>query len=488
MDSPTFYRTSFNQPALDRIPFDVLYRIIQLLSITDVARLQMVQIFSQIYAPPDLADSLIAGFEGPSKRSKNTSADMLKQNLVKSAKLARNWAPSQPKPTSTRRIEIDPREWSHDLLFGRWLMFIAGTGNEIRTIDLESAGADAKPVVLYSSDGATISHLYVLSTTSTDGHVLAFAVIKETSKTSSDTLKVLKVVGHAEGQIGFKTIHSQIINWESNFFRPTIGPRLLVIPGEKYASHFEEILCMDVVSNSVHHLPSGPQPADLRIPLHVSFIPCALYLLVLRSFLVAGNACQTTFEVFPLPSIDAIRNPSILNSSHYGECDSYIYDTHLLRDSYFDLYANDQHFTFLYGSVRNIGKAFATAFYGIAKITLCNKYSTDSILFETRELFRQPHGRNLFLRSSVDGSTRGICVSSPSLAALQFMGEGLEHDVDALDFTVTDSFEVTLSSHSIETPSVHSRAVLIGFDGLRGRMVWRTAAINASVLDVIDFA
>ncbi|KAH7928048.1 hypothetical protein BV22DRAFT_1117780 [Leucogyrophana mollusca] len=470
----------------ERIPLDVLYRIIYFVSVQDIIRLRQVSkflqeitearsIWSNAYRTTSLARRL-----GPFPHQ---STATLKDLLFQSAKIACNWAPNIPRPTAKHPIEVKQGDCCHSLLLGRWLMFVDESRTQIRCFDLDSADRDCASSIVYNNNGTPISDFHSVSTTSVGGHDLALVIVRERPGTSMDRIKILKVLGHEGPLISFEPAQTYSISWKSTSLRSVIGPRLLVISGEQLVICPKEVLYVDLATYQTYKM-TFTVPVEHYIPTHVSFISCATHLLVLRSFLTTDNTSHTIIDVFPLASANMAPKPGSLDPSHSGEWPSYFNGTHLLCDPSLHSQIDDPRISFVFVSSRNIGKRFATAFYGVAHLTLSNKM----ILLETQELFRQVQGQHFFICPCLNGSTRAICISSPSFAARLFLGEGLEHAISAITLTVDESSAVTLSTSAVKLPGMSPCAAVIGFDGNHGRIVWRTSTPHGSILEAVDFA
>ncbi|KAH7926014.1 hypothetical protein BV22DRAFT_973779, partial [Leucogyrophana mollusca] len=118
---------------LENIPIDVLYRIVSFISVLDIVRLRLVSkffwevmegrtVWSNAYRTTTLPRH-----PGPFPHQ---STEMLKETLLESAKLARNWAPHEPIPTARRTLPVEG-DGPHQLVLGRWLMYVEKTCTRI---------------------------------------------------------------------------------------------------------------------------------------------------------------------------------------------------------------------------------------------------------------------------------------------------------------------------------------------------------------------
>ncbi|KAF8842402.1 hypothetical protein BDN67DRAFT_368635 [Paxillus ammoniavirescens] len=211
---------------LGQLPIDVLYEILRSLSVQDIVRLQRVskrfyEITQERIVWANAYYSTI--LPCPSGPHAGQDATFLKRQLIRSAKLEKNWprrrVVSAPRlntadstalrdaharredaatrvysPTSIRRFTLPiPRPLTLTAITGRWIVVVTGTG--IWCVDLEAEEAQlasteedyvVRPVELHKCVDTTLEFWFVVSAMDREGRVIGYVVAEERAHTGNE--------------------------------------------------------------------------------------------------------------------------------------------------------------------------------------------------------------------------------------------------------------------------------------------------------------
>ncbi|KAH7931316.1 hypothetical protein BV22DRAFT_10431 [Leucogyrophana mollusca] len=405
------------------------------------------------------------------------SSETLKEFLLKSARLACNWAPHKPIPTRRRSIQGAVGEGTYRLFLGRWLMNIAES-THIKYADLDSA--DTPSVVVYRSDVDVVIHGHAyISTTSLDGHVLAFAIVWERNIESLiQTIKVFKAVDHAGPALSLELAASYPVNWtRSERLQPALGPRLLVIVGDPV---HDEVLYVDLETFMTFTVSLPPIQQDFGVRVDVAFIPCVTHLLVVRSPIARRTNSAVFdsvafFDAFGIPPIGSEFRHDTLKLSHHGRHPVGLTEVTLLHDPAIDPWRGEPHIL-LFAGIQDDAETDQS--YGVVRLAMSTHGSPGVLLCGVQNIFpRHPErSRRILFASDLGGSKRGI-------------SRGSRDEFDAHSLTL-DGSEVSHAFSSNILPELcadEEHGWVVGIDGHRGRVVFGKVNPHPTRLEVYDF-
>ncbi|KAH7924387.1 hypothetical protein BV22DRAFT_514124 [Leucogyrophana mollusca] len=290
---------------VDSLSFDVLYVVASFLSMVDIIRLRQVSKFFYEFTHDrviwrNFYRSLkLPRPPGPYSRQ---SSKFLERALVTSARVELQWPLSEARPVSKRLLTISHDEQHFSLLFGEWLM--VADSSRVRCFDLRSSST--VPSIIYEPQGEAIISFTCVSTTTTDGEALAFAVCKQyNSSQATGAIHVFKVALQSDAPTFFKRVR-EIPDVTLEVPTVVIGPRLLVISKNSPNGRVpQDVWVMDIQNYQEYRLPLESASSELDMTGCASkprvFISASTHLLALRSFFTPGEGFRSFVEIFPIP-------------------------------------------------------------------------------------------------------------------------------------------------------------------------------------------
>ncbi|KAH7910326.1 hypothetical protein BJ138DRAFT_1101953 [Hygrophoropsis aurantiaca] len=485
---PILISTSRSFTTLDTLPIDVLYHIIGFMPVLDIVRFRQTSLFFRevtgaraIWREAYRATSLPRD-PGPFLHQ---STATLKDSLIKSAKIARNWAPNEPIPTATRTFQDDRYYSNRRLFMGRWFMGIQ-EAQHINCTDLDSASGEVTPRVIYSCEGGPwIKYHAYLSTTSPKGHVLKFAVVHEAGpyENNHPRQQVIKIfrIDDDEGAVpALELMRSYSISWPYKVtVTCTIGPRLLVVAGDIN----DQPLYIDLETFQTYEVFLPP----VKTEYSQTFIPSATQLLVIRNTYSLDSESEnnntiiysTVFNVFAIPPSGTKIAQSTLQMSHQGHHPNIINYISLLYDPCIE---SGQHEScmLLHAIVNEDSEKHP--FRGIVRISMSPDNSSIACDIQNiSPMTTDDKAPSLCIQfaDGCSGSSRGVQVRDTE--------DGIRLDMYAL--TLLDDFKVEyLVSSNVFLGGMYTGEWVVGVDGLRGRVLLSTEGTNLDVFTVLDFA
>ncbi|KAH7921011.1 hypothetical protein BV22DRAFT_760453 [Leucogyrophana mollusca] len=254
-------------PMLQGLPFDVLFEIMKYLEVIDIVRMRLVSkkfhcwevtrdrgLWSALYRTSRLPRP-----PGPFSWQ---SIELLEDNLVTSATVARNLSPNcTARPVSSRIINIGSGNRDHaiGLVAGRWLL--ASDYSRIRCFDLDHA--DSESTVVYNTE-----HTYFgcFSGYGVTGHSMSF-VVTATNGTCGHTggsINVFKLGDGSQPALLGHLVSIVPLRYHANQIKVVLGPRLLAIyPTESQDLH-AQVIIMDTQTYHLYQLPSNVSDRQVR--------------------------------------------------------------------------------------------------------------------------------------------------------------------------------------------------------------------------------
>ncbi|KAH7915943.1 hypothetical protein BJ138DRAFT_827979 [Hygrophoropsis aurantiaca] len=478
---------------LDSIPIEVLWYIISFISVFDIIRLQKVSKFFKDVTEVDIIwrnayrTTSLPRCPGPFPHQ---STETLKNALVQSARLTCNWADpkSAPRPTSRRNIDSQEGDKQHDLLFGRWLMYIDKAQTQVKCVDLDVTNCEDIPVVVYRST-VKIRNFSCLATTTLDGQTSAFAIVLERRHqpvNSSATIKLFKLSGYLGPALSFELAESYPIDWRSNAMQATIGPRLLVISGIRPWMYSNDVLYVDLDTFSTYSVALPPMTPGNAVQ-NVQFIPCAAHLLVLHTLTVRGSHPPSLFEAFSIPAAHEGPKPTSLALTHRSLYHNPSYsDVVLLHDPVVAPWIGEASICLAVTTTPSVRDQETTEeVQSVVRLFLSNDSSTSpgTITCETQDLFSYPSwGRCFCFSSSSNGAGRGIRFALSAPWGDPFC------ELQAITLAVEGPSQVSHTVLSIDTHHIATEREML-YDGYRGRLLWlpRSSDYSQNSVELLDF-
>ncbi|KAH7914531.1 hypothetical protein BJ138DRAFT_1110460 [Hygrophoropsis aurantiaca] len=486
-------------PTLDTLPLDILYRIISFTSVLDIVRFQQIsKHFRELMQTGTIwrnayRTTSLPRYPGPFPHQ---SAAFLRDTLVRSAKVAQNWAPNVPVPTSQRTFEGD-KDYSRPCFFmNRWLMVIDDK-HSINCVDLDTASGVVTPPISYRSDeGRFIEDHWYLSTMSPEGHTLAFAIVLEMTHThlggqvlwvapifilnsnihnGGRNSKLFKLISNNGTTPIFEFVQSYSTNWPWDGrglgVRCFIGPRLLVIAGGDIN---RKTLYIDLETFRAYSV-SLP-PAEIKCS--ATFISCVKHLLVIRSPMPQMVDGHITLDVLAIPPPGTGFPSDALKLSHRGRHPGAFAHTYLLHDPVANPWLGEPHIL-LYAVAQMVpGTTFS-----IDRIKVILSDDNCSIRCETQTITKSDFNYyfpSIFSDNGMGGSSRSIHIHYTS------PGPQLRAGVLTLQNN-SDMYEGSQGIRNI--PELRQYDRVVGVDRVTGRVVLYTMAPPGHrVIRVLEFA
>ncbi|KAH7910364.1 hypothetical protein BJ138DRAFT_1008963 [Hygrophoropsis aurantiaca] len=474
---------------LDTLPVDVLYVVAGLLTMDDIIRLRQVSrffydftrdrvIWSKLYRNVKLPR-----VPGPYTRQ---SAESLENILITSAKVNRQWPPTKNPQVSTHLLPVDRADKHFSLVSGELLM--VGSPSRVRCSNLRSTKADFA-VIYEPPSGSEILFFTCVSTTTTDGEPLAFAICERKEPLSEQTtVDIFKVNVHASSPVTFDHV-LEIANPSPGISAVVIGPRFLVISSStREATNVpKHVWIMDVHNYRQYRLPFECPSSQYIVP-HASsriFISTSTHLLALHSFFSAGNGWRTLVEVFPIPapisSFESTESPgesSILQLTHYKLMgDMELSGPVLLEERSTECSTKTTTFTLVglgHDSYRS-----PRSWLALIHLTLSDG-SPETISEQRIRLSPMPLSTNTLLldaASAFDGCARGVYY------------HGRTHGFDGLAINLyNESNCAAIGPLNLEFDRRAYGRALVAFDGGRGRICHVMTIGDQKFAEVVDLA
>ncbi|KAH7914530.1 hypothetical protein BJ138DRAFT_1143622 [Hygrophoropsis aurantiaca] len=478
---------------LDTLPLDILYRIISFTSVLDIIRFRQISRFFRELMQTDTIwrnayrTTSLPRYPGPFPHQ---SAAFLRDTLVRSARVAQNWAPNVPVPTSQRTFE-DNKHYSRRRFFmNRWLMGIdSDHKHSINCIDLDTASGVVTPSIIYRSDeGRFIHSHWYLSTTSLEGHTLAFAVVLETGPCAIENalpnwqvFKLFKFIGNNGTTPMFEFVQSYLTNWDGPGLAPKcfIGPRLLVIAGD----------LRDIDGKTLYIDLETFKPCDVSLPpaemaYCTTFISCVKHLLVIRSPipLVAADGHvipPITLDALAIPPLGTGFRSDLLKLSHRGHHPGVLTHAYLLHDPVANPWLREPHIL-LYAVVHDLVPGLP---YSIDRIKVVLSDDNCSIMCEAQTITKSDFDHYLPPVFSMDGMT-----GSSRSVNIQGMAQGPQLRACAL--TLRNNSDLYEGSQGVRNDlKLHRFDRALGVDRVTGRVVLHIrSSLGRRVFRVLEFA
>ncbi|KAF9236062.1 hypothetical protein BU15DRAFT_64338 [Melanogaster broomeanus] len=321
---PTYHQTYISQRNILNLPIEILLMILGLLPILDlVSVFQVCKLFEHLLSDDLFWRSLYrqTPLLRPPGPFRSQSTGFLRNALVSSSRVARNWPRTtfSPTPRVTNTFSIFHGFKFSKLLAGRWLT--AGDSQLIWCYDLHNP----IPRVFYQPH-LVANFFQCVSTTNDKGELVAFAVSETQVGNSRRGINIYKVtIDHNGPVITSRILRDDVPDNYPGVSEVTIGPRfLVVIPrGPNFVQ--TQPIVLDINTLQQYHVPRVPFPGKVmpQVP-HVShmstFVSTTSYLLALYSFLTDSKAPHTLVLAFPLGprrSSGHSTVTSILQESHH---------------------------------------------------------------------------------------------------------------------------------------------------------------------------
>ncbi|KAH7924361.1 hypothetical protein BV22DRAFT_1195954 [Leucogyrophana mollusca] len=458
---------------VDSLSFDVLYVVASFLSMVDIIRLRQVSKFFYEFTHDkviwrNLYHSLkLPRPPGPYARQ---SYEFLEHALVTSAKVELQWPPNEGRPVSKRLLTISHDEQNFSILFGEWLM--VANSSRVRCFDLRFSPTASS--IIYEPQGEAIVSFTCVSTTTTDGEVLAFAVCKQhNSSQATGAIHVFKVALQADAPTFFERV-CEISDVTLEVPAVVIGPRLLVI------SKTQDVWMMDIQNYQEYRLPleSASSKRDITSRATKVFISASTHLLALRSFFTPGEGYRSFVEIFPIPpprSGGLGEEPCTLQVSHQKLMgDMELSYPSLLREPPGTFTSGVLRFT-LVGMGHDV---YRSPYTGISLVHFTlHAGDPEGTIFGKRVNLPPTNMRirTLLLDAAFDGCLRGI-----------YYHAGLQRLV-GFKINLHADKEYELGSLSLEYDHrVYGRS-LVAFDAVRGRICRTMSIVGERWVELIDF-
>ncbi|KAH7905340.1 hypothetical protein BJ138DRAFT_1183692 [Hygrophoropsis aurantiaca] len=457
------------------LSLDVLYNVVDFLSIPDIVRLRQVSkffyhitwdrmIWSKLYRDHTLR---LPRPPGPYAQQ---PVEFLADALVMSERVGSQWPPARLSQVRTEWLPITPYHHRFNLVSGKWLL----VAHKSRVICCDIRVSRPSFSVIYKSQGH-IKDLKYASTTTNEGEPLNFAVLATaTSGPEKYMIKVFKLDVSTKSFPTFKQV-LEFATTQGDVVDLIISPRLLVI--STYGSHqsrIPDLWIMDVINHQIYILPPANSENGERCRIF-NCIPTATHLIAIKIF--EPDESSHSIEAFPIPreSINITPEPLVLQCSHR----SVMHDEKVKLFSPFLLSGcaprpsvptNDIHFT-LAG-----GRGLDFSDFDLVHLTLHEKDSKGTITAVKEELttsYQFQRVYSVYTGIAFDGCVRGIC---------HVFDDWLQGFV--IDLRSSNRYE-TGRLKLAEHPMGYD---LVAFDGERG-VICRTLAIRGQQwLEIIYLA
>ncbi|KAH7918301.1 hypothetical protein BV22DRAFT_1041852 [Leucogyrophana mollusca] len=502
----TAITSSLNSGAtLENLCPDVIYVVTSFLSALDVIRLrQTCRFFREVLDHRVIWSDLYQRIRLPRPAGPffGQSAPFLRDAVVATTKLERNWRPSSPyiadtscatdrsswscRTTVVHRAVIDRWTPLIGLAFGRWLLIVDDDGVRCFDIVLHMT------TTIYSPRSKIARFACVATPPDHSGQVRTFVVIQEQNRhpeASQSIINVFRVIPPEDGAIGGTpppyTVAMNIIIQTTpdicQFTKVSIGPRLLHI----YCDGVEPVasralLIVDVLTLQLYKLPRVANELYELNTTMASFVSTDTHLLATYASSHPGRG-PTTIQAFEIPPpSDAKPEPQILRLSHGGAVRTIRFQvSQVVRGPVTDPSTEEIHLTVIGSTCR---KRYDYD-QKVHLIPVCVKLMPPLSRLSRRglilcacesSLLVPGTGADGIFEPAFDGYTRGVYVDGLRLSGLVF-------DDETSPKIITGRLPVALGNSNI-------LVVLVAFDGVKGRLCYAVWGLQGSYVEVADFA